>query len=432
MLQRFSILKDLVKCRSISGRELILLCLLFVSLSFNLYNISWGSFSIPYIDTLGEEVYDVQEIEIRKGDTLYNLLSDSGLDKIIVHEVSNALTASYPHDSLKVCDKIFIYHNANASELQEKQMPVKIELVSKLQKVVLYFCERISCPPNSKNDKYYVEVSDIPLQTKNNLVTGVVNNSIYSAATNAGASNAAIMRFIKLFSYDIDFQRDIRSGNKFSILYEYKHTPEGRVIEGADILYASLTVGDKTKSIYRYQFGDGRADYYEKDGSSVRKALLKTPINGVRISSGYGKRKHPVLGYTRMHRGLDYAAPKGTPIYSAGDGVIVSLKRAKGGYGRYIKVRHNSKYSTLYAHMSKFKAGMKVGKRVEQGEVIGYVGSSGMATGPHLHYEVICNGKKVNPAKVKFPKVPNLNKKHMQDFNKQCTEIDDIIAKSSV
>ena len=212
-------------------------------------------------------------------------------------------------------------------------------------------------------------------------------------------------------------------------IYEFSKNPSGKIVNGSNILYASLVVHGKNKEMYKYDFADGRKDYYEKDGTSIRKALLKTPINGARISSRYGKRRHPVLGFTRMHRGLDYAAPPGTPVYAAGDGTVVIARRVKGGYGRYVKIRHNSEYSTLYGHLKGFKRGIKSGIRVAQGDVIGYVGSSGLATGPHLHYEVIKHGKKVNPAKVNFPKIPNLSESNMLRFKKQYAKIDKMLSK---
>ncbi len=230
---------------------------------------------------------------------------------------------------------------------------------------------------------------------------GSINSSLFEDGVKSGIPAGVMVNFIRLFSFDIDFQRDIQTGDKFDVLFTQFIDYDGSVVSSDDILYASLTTGKRTLTLYRYEFSDGRANYFNDKGRSNRKALLRTPIDGARISSGFGRRKHPILGYSKMHAGVDFAAPSGTPIRAAGDGVI---RRAgwNGGYGRYVRIRHNSIYQTAYAHMRRIAKGIKAGVRVQQGQIIGYVGSSGRSTGPHLHYEILKQGRQVNPRKVKF------------------------------
>jgi murein DD-endopeptidase MepM/ murein hydrolase activator NlpD len=208
--------------------------------------------------------------------------------------------------------------------------------------------------------------------------------------------------FIRLFSFDIDFQRDIHPGDGFDILFERYVESEGESAYSGNVQFASLTVGGRTHRLYRFETEDGDVDYFDAKGESARKALLRTPIDGARLSSRFGMRKHPILGYSRMHPGVDFAAPTGTPIMAAGSGVIEFIGR-NGGYGKYIRIRHNAEYSTAYAHLNGYATGMTRGKRVKQGDVIGYVGTTGLSTGPHLHYEVLLKGSQVNPMNLKLP-----------------------------
>ena len=220
---------------------------------------------------------------------------------------------------------------------------------------------------------------------------------------------------IRAYSGNVDFQRDIRKGDEIDVLYESKETENGEFAKLGNVLYANLTIGGKQKAIYRHKKKNGRVGYYYKNGKSVRKGLMRHPITGVRISSGYGMRRHPISKRRKMHTGIDYAAPTGTPIRAASDGVLTYVGR-KGGYGKYISIKHNSRLSTAYAHMSRYAKGMKNGKRVKQGQIIGYVGSTGHSTGPHLHYEVRVNGKHVNPRSAKLPMDDSLTGKELQRF----------------
>lgn len=233
-------------------------------------------------------------------------------------------------------------------------------------------------------------------------VEGEINSSLYVSADNAGVPRPVLMDLIRIYSFDVDFQRDVQRGDRFEILYETYVDDQGTQVKPGDILYAELSVAGDEKPLYRYELDDGRVDYFDENGESSRKALMRTPIDGARLSSRFGMRKHPVLGYSKMHKGIDFAASRGTPIYAAGDGVIERASRF-GAYGNYVRIRHNSDYTTAYAHMKSFAKGIYPGKRVRQGETIGYVGTTGRSTGPHLHYEVQYRNKHVNPLSVKLP-----------------------------
>ncbi len=239
------------------------------------------------------------------------------------------------------------------------------------------------------------------LYKKKFLADNYIKNNLYSAAVKAKINPETIIEFARIFGFEIDFQRDIRKNDYFKIVYENYFDEYGEYVKSGSILFAHMTV--KGREITLYKFGnDKNYGYFNENGKSVEKALMKTPINGARLSSPFGMRKHPILGFNKMHKGTDFAAKEGTPIMASGTGTIILAKWCGGG-GNCIKIKHNSTYSTVYAHMKNFAKGMRPGKKVRQGEIIGYVGSTGMSTGPHLHYEVHVNGEKVNSQTLKLP-----------------------------
>jgi murein DD-endopeptidase MepM/ murein hydrolase activator NlpD len=251
----------------------------------------------------------------------------------------------------------------------------------------------------------------------------VIQSSLFEAGLEAGASQKALAELIRIFSFDVDFQRDIRKNDRFQMYYELYYTEDGRLARTGDIIYASMTLSGSQYSLYRFEDADGEVDYYNEKGQGVRKALLRTPINGARLSSGFGMRRHPVLGYSKMHKGVDFAAPPGTPIYAAGDG-IVEKAGPFSSYGNYVRIRHNSEFKTAYAHMQGFAKGIKAGTRVKQGQVIGYVGTTGRSTGPHLHYEMLRADAQVNPLQVRFPSGKTLEGKELALFKQEREQID--------
>ncbi len=230
----------------------------------------------------------------------------------------------------------------------------------------------------------------------------IIKNSLYNSAINLGIKPNIIIEFARLYGFQVDFQRDIWKNDTFQIIFEEFKNEQGKVVDTGEIIYANLTLQNTDLSLYKFEYKKDKIDYFDENGKSVRKTLMKTPINGARLSSSFGKRKHPILGYNKMHTGTDFAAPKGTPIMASGDGIILRAKWCGGG-GNCVKIKHNSTYQTVYAHLSKFGKGIKKGVRVKQGQIIGYVGSTGMSTGPHLHYEVIENGRKINSQTMKLP-----------------------------
>ena len=230
----------------------------------------------------------------------------------------------------------------------------------------------------------------------------IITNSLYNSAINLGIKPNIIIEFARLYGFQVDFQRDVWKDDSFQIIYEEFADENNKIVDTGEIIFANLNLQNIDLQLYKFEYEKGKIDYFDENGKSIRKTLMKTPINGARLSSSYGKRKHPILGYTKMHTGTDFAAPTGTPIMASGDGKITKAGWCGGG-GNCVKIKHNSIYQTVYAHMSKFGRGIKKGVRVKQGQIIGYVGSTGMSTGPHLHYEVIENGKKINSQKLKLP-----------------------------
>ena len=251
----------------------------------------------------------------------------------------------------------------------------------------------------------------------------IITNSLYNSAINLNIKPNIIVEFARLYGFQIDFQRDVWKNDSFQIIYEEFVNDDNKIVDTGEIIFASLNLQNINYQLYKYEYDKNKIDYFDENGKSVKKTLMKTPINGARLSSSYGKRKHPILGYTKMHLGTDFAAPTGTPIMASGDGKVTKAGWCGGG-GNCVKIKHNNKYQTVYAHMSKFGRGIKRGVRVKQGQIIGYVGSTGLSTGPHLHYEVIENGKKINSQKLKLPSGKILKGEERKKFELAKIKID--------
>ena len=272
-------------------------------------------------------------------------------------------------------------------------------------------------------NKFIVKENVLKLYKKEVVIKNEIKSSLYSAAMKSGIEPNIIVEFARIFGFEVDFQRDIRKGDWFEILYERFEDDNNIVKDTGKIIYASMFVNGAEINLYNFKDGSGDIGFYDIKGKSIVKSLMKTPINGARLSSSYGMRKHPILGYNKMHRGTDFAAPSGTPIMASGAGKITRARWCGGG-GNCVKIKHNSTYQTVYAHMKSFARGIKEGRRVKQGQVIGYVGSTGLSTGPHLHYEVIVNGKKVNSQKLKLPSGKILKGKSREEFELARIKID--------
>ena len=263
---------------------------------------------------------------------------------------------------------------------------------------------------------YVSEVFLRPTKLIKTLVKGTIRTSLYASAIKSGMSENSLLDMISLLGFSIDFQRDIRQGDSFQVLYTKEvDILKNKIIKTRPITFVSINLSGKKLNYYNYNDKYGLPQYYDENGKSSKRTIMKTPINGARLSSRYGARKHPILGYTKMHRGLDFAAPSGTPVFAAGDGVIEKAGW-NGSYGRYIKIRHTGTYKTAYAHLSSIHKNIKIGRRVLQGKTIGYVGTSGRSTGPHLHYEVLRNNRQVNPMNIKLPAGKNIHPKKMKAY----------------
>jgi len=354
----------------------------------------------------GEPIASIEEksVTVSTGDTLMELLVREGLDRSEAHNVIATLEKVFNPRKIRQGHEVVL-----AFESMDEHGPVFQNMNLKLD--VTRTVEVARCPENG----FVAQDLTFELGTRPVRAEAEINSSLYNAAVNAGMPIEVLMQMIRAYSFDIDFQRDIQPGDQFAVLFEERLDGNGEFVRGGSVLYASLNTRGRSLPIYRYETSDGEVDFFNDKGQSVRKTLMVTPIDGARLSSGYGKRRHPILGYSRMHQGLDFAAPTGTPIMAAGDGVVEYSGR-KGNYGNYIRLRHPNEYHTVYAHMSRFASGIRQGARVKQGEIIGYVGSTGLSTGPHLHYEVHHRGSHVNPATVVSPPGRTLKGEELERF----------------
>ena len=280
----------------------------------------------------------------------------------------------------------------------------------------------ISIEVRKSQDDFIIKENILKLYKKEVVVKNTIKNNLYNSAVIKGIEPNIIVEFARIFGFEVDFQRDIRKGDWFEIYYEKFEDDNNKVRDTGKIIYASMFVNGEELNLYNFNYKNDQ-EYYDIKGKSITKSLMKTPINGARLSSSFGMRKHPILGYNKMHRGTDFAAPTGTPIMASGSGTITRARWCGGG-GNCVKIKHNSSYETIYAHMKSFAKGIKEGRKVKQGQIIGYVGSTGMSTGPHLHYEVVVNGKKVNSQKLKLPSGKILKGKAREEFELKRIKID--------
>ncbi len=342
-------------------------------------------------------------IKIKSGDTIAGALQNAGVSGAEAYRAVKVMSKHYDPRSVRPGQVISLQFEPAENTLELVGLTMKI---TPIKEIVITRDEnkRFSSSLNEK---------EITLQTKAAKVS--IETSLYGSAARAGVPASIVAQMIKIYSYGVDFQRDIRRGDKVEILYEIYETADGDFARYGNILYANLKVNKREIPVYRYSDKDGNVDYYRENGANLKRVLMQTPIDGARMSSGYGMRRHPVLGYNKMHKGVDFAAPRGTPIYAAGNGTIEKAGR-QGGYGNYIRIRHSNGLKTAYAHMRKFAKGMKAGKSVKQGDIIGYVGTTGRSTGPHLHFEVLKNGKQVNPKSISSSSGEKLAGRKLKDF----------------
>lgn len=348
--------------------------------------------SVPARARLAPVTPGLVNLQIGNGDTLLSVLQDANVAKADALNAIKALTPYHDLAGLSIGQKIKL-----TFDTQDTASPDEAHLLRSL--AIKTAPEKELRLVRTADGTFSVTEVVAPLTRKIMKISGTIDSSLLATSAALGVPTGIMMDLIKAYSYDIDFQRDIQSGDKFEVLLERFYTPEGELARDGEALYSSLTLDNKKLAIYHHTTAEGDEGFFTADGRSVRKDLLRTPLNIVHISSHFGMRKHPVLGYSKMHKGVDFSASTGTPILAAGAGIVEEIGH-KGTYGNYVRIRHTAEYSTAYAHASRF-AKLKKGDTVKQGEVIAYVGSTGRSTGPHLHYEVLVNNQQADPLGLK-------------------------------
>ena len=329
-------------------------------------------------------------LTVAPGDTLMALLTGAEIPRPEAHAAIMALSKVFKPRDLKP---------GTAVTVTRKKAPAD----RALQRIDLAVDPRRDIAVRrDETGRFKAAVLEQALTTHATRASGVIRSSLYLAGQRAELPPTVLARLIRIFSFDVDFQRDVQPDDSFDLMFERHYDDTGTPVVEGNILIAEMVLSGKRVRLYRHRTRDGDTDYYDEKGHSVRKALVLTPIDGARISSGFGRRRHPILGYTKMHRGIDFAAPRGTPVYAAGHGTVEAAGR-NGGYGKYVRIRHKGSYKTAYAHLRGFARGVSRGRRVRQGQTIGYVGSTGRSTGPHLHYEILRNGRQMNPKRLNLP-----------------------------
>ncbi len=406
----------------IAGLILIIVIAYYLSVSFN----DKIDIQIPKETTLIQEDHSekkdsldlffsfLEYYELVEGDTFISTLKKTNLNK---REIDQLIIA--------VKDVI---------EINQLRIGTRIEMISDLIKEERIIKEIIIYPDREEkisilriDDRFTVRKDIKTLYSELVFHEIEIEKSIYSSLKNINVPDNIIMSFVQLFSFDIDFQRDIRNKNKINILFEQFKDKDGELIKSGSIFFAKIILTKDSYELYKFE-NDNYIEYFNSDGKSATKALMKTPINGARLSSAYGMRKHPILGYNKKHMGVDFAAPIGTPIMAAGTGHIEYIG-TNGGAGKYIRIKHLNGYKTSYSHLSSYASGIQKNVRVKQGQTIGYVGSTGLSTGPHLHYEVIFNGNKINPMKMKLPSGKKLKGINLNNFLTERDRINNEISK---
>lgn len=368
----------------------------------------------PQIDLTRHDLYleqprleQAQTLTLKSGDSLGPLLQNNGINPNEAYAITQAFSDVYDPRRLKVGQSFNLYYDGE--QLQHLTFKPSVERT-------LYV---------SRTDDNDFRTRDVSAKFRMETVTvrTSIENSLYLDAKSYGAPDKVIQQFANIYEYSVDFQRDIQPGDSFEMYFEVARDRKGNIVKAGDLLYTSFSPRGKTSEYYLFEDAKGRENFYGIDGKTAKRKLRATPINGARLSSSYGKRRHPILGYRKMHTGVDFAARTGTPILAAGSGAVEFAGR-NGGYGNYIRIRHTDGYKTAYAHMSKFARNVRKGSYVKQDQVIGYVGSTGRSTGPHLHYEVHHKGKKINPRRLSQLSGKPLSKDQMPAFEKRRAEID--------
>ncbi len=338
-------------------------------------------------------------VEVKKNQNFLSIINQYISSNEIIFEIINQIEKIYDLKKLQIGEKIYFYQNLNNQKFEKIKIPIKNNI-----NLIVFISDKI------KTEKKFLKTTLEP-QSKEYLIS----NSLYNDGIKNNIPIEILTKLIRLYSFDLDFQRDIKKNTKVSISYDSIIIEDRHNKYFGDIHYALIEIEKNKLEYFKFKTDDGFTDYFNRKGENVKKSILKTPLDGAKLSSGFGMRKHPILGFNKMHKGIDFAAPKNTPIFAGGNGVIEYAGK-NGGYGNYIKIRHNNQYKTAYAHLSSFKKGIRKGFRVNQGDIIGYVGSTGNSTGPHLHYEIIYQNKQINPLTLKLPSGKILLGKELNRF----------------
>jgi len=358
------------------------------------------------------------ELKVRNGDSIQRILYDQKISPADVNNVINALRREYNIGTLRNDQKVYLIIKREKNGNFVSRLTVNIDNITSVHVFL------------NKDNVYETKRVTKILTKKNHLVETTIDRGIYRTAKQSGIENSIVAQFARLYGFEVDFQRDLKKNDKIKIFYERYLDDDGVPQRTGNIIYSEITNVERNIILYRYEYPNGSIAYFTPEGKSIEKSLMRTPINGAKLSSRYGFRIHPILGYNQMHQGTDFAAPIGTPVMASGAGTV-EYSGWKGGYGKFISVRHSAVYQTNYAHLQDYAKGIRRGAKVQQGQVIGYLGSTGSSTGPHLHYEVIVNGRKENSQTLKLPSAAPLEGNNKNFFEIQKRNIDNLILESS-
>jgi len=358
------------------------------------------------------------EIKARNGDNIQRILYDQKISPTEVNNVLNALRREYNVGTLRNDQKVYLVVKREKNGNFVSRLTVNIDNITTVHVFL------------NKDNVYETKRVTKILTKKNHLVETTIDRGIYRTAKQSGIENSIVAQFARLYGFEVDFQRDLKKNDKIKIFYERYLDDDGVSQKTGNIIYSEITNVEKNIILYRYEYPNGSIAYFTPEGKSIEKSLMRTPINGAKLSSRYGFRIHPIIGYNQMHQGTDFAAPTGTPIMASGSGTI-EYSGWKGGYGKFISIRHSPVYQTNYAHLQDYAKGIRRGIKVQQGQVIGYLGSTGSSTGPHLHYEVVVNGRKENSQTLKLPSAAPLEGNNKNFFEIQKRNIDNLILETS-
>lgn len=358
------------------------------------------------------------ELKVRNGDSIQRILYDQKISPADVNNVINALRREYNIGALRNDQKVYLIVKREKNGNFVSRLTVNIDNITSVHVFL------------NKDNVYETRRVTKILTKKNHLIETTIDRGIYRTAKQSGIENSIVAQFARLYGFEVDFQRDLKKNDKIKIFYERYLDDDGVSQRTGNIIYSEITNVERNIILYRYEYPNGSIAYFTPEGKSIEKSLMRTPINGAKLSSRYGFRIHPILGYNQIHQGTDFAAPIGTPVMASGAGTV-EYSGWKGGYGKFILVRHSPVYQTNYAHLQDYAKGIRRGTKVQQGQVIGYLGSTGSSTGPHLHYEVIVNGKKENSQTLKLPSAAPLEGNNKNLFEIQKRNIDNLILESS-